>query len=98
MVLDNKFEVVIFTIIVMNMLTLAMEHYKMSAEWATALRYVDITFTTMFSIEAVLKIFGMRLYYFRDPFNVFDLVVVILSIAGVVFILNFVSQYLFYCK
>lgn len=98
MVLDNKFEVVIFTIIVMNMLTLAMEHYKMSAEWATALRYVDITFTTMFSIEAALKIFGMRLYYFRDPFNVFDLVVVILSIAGVVFILNFVSQNLFYCK
>nr|XP_039270948.1 sodium channel protein type 4 subunit alpha B-like [Styela clava] len=82
LVTHSKFEVAVFSVIVLNMITLAMEHYQMSKTWTTVLRYVDITFTAVFSIEATLKIIGTRFYYFRDPFNVFDFVVVILSITG----------------
>lgn len=82
LVTHSKFEVVVFVVIVLNMLTLGMEHYRMSQNWADALRYVDIGFTSLFAVEAFLKLCGTRLYYFRDAFNVFDFVVVLLSITG----------------
>uniref|UniRef100_H2ZHJ3 Sodium channel protein n=1 Tax=Ciona savignyi TaxID=51511 RepID=H2ZHJ3_CIOSA len=82
LVTHSKFELAVFLLILMNMITLMMEHYKMSTEWASALRGVDITFTALFSLEAGLKLIGMRYHYFRDAFNVFDFIVILVSIIG----------------
>jgi len=64
------------------MITLSMDHYQMSQTWKNALQISDIVFTSMFALEAVLKLFGMRCFYFRDVFNIFDLLVVLVSITG----------------
>ena len=85
MVTHSKFELTVFILILLNIISLSMGHYHQSEKWSEALRVVDIVFTTVFAIEAVLKIVGMRHYYFRDAFNVFDLIVILVSITGELF-------------
>ncbi|CAB4059329.1 Sodium channel protein type 2 subunit alpha,Sodium channel protein type 10 subunit alpha,Sodium channel protein type 4 subunit alpha B,Sodium channel protein type 9 subunit alpha,Sodium channel protein type 1 subunit alpha,Sodium channel protein type 8 subunit alpha,Sodium channel protein 60E,Sodium channel protein,Sodium channel protein 1 brain,Sodium channel protein para,Sodium channel protein PaFPC1,Sodium channel protein type 11 subunit alpha,Sodium channel protein type 4 subunit alpha,Sodium channel p len=55
-----------------------------SEMWSFALDNLNIGFIVIFTTECVLKIFALRLYYFREPWNIFDFVVVILSILGIV--------------
>lgn len=47
-------------------------------------------FIVIFTIECVMKIIGLRWYYFKQPWNVFDFVVVIFSLVGK-FRLNFLK-------
>ena len=44
---------------------------------------INIVFTTIFAIEAAIKIIGLRFHYFRRAWNVFDFVVVSLSVLGI---------------
>merc|ERR1719361_2088296 len=78
------FELFVFGLICLNMVALGCEHYKQSDEWIKALLYADIVFTALFLIECVVKIIGLRAYYFRDPFNVFDFIVIMLSAIGLI--------------
>lgn len=39
-------------------------------------------FIVIFTIECVMKVIGLRWYYFKQPWNVFDFVVVIFSLVG----------------
>ena len=64
------------------MITLSLDHYKMSQEWEDVTKYIDIAFTAIFGLEAIFKLIGMRYHYFRDAFNVFDFIVVIISTSG----------------
>nr|CAB3265896.1 sodium channel protein 1 brain-like [Phallusia mammillata] len=82
LVTNSRFELGVFVLIVLNMITLSMEHYQMNDIWRDSLRICDITFTSLFALEATLKLIGMRYYYFRDVFNVFDFLVVVVSITG----------------
>ena len=34
-------------------------------------------------VECVMKLLGLRLYYFKQPWNVFDFCVVVMSILGI---------------
>jgi hypothetical protein len=49
------------------------------------LKYLNITFTSIFALESVLKIvaFGVK-NYFSDPWNIFDFVTVLGSITDVI--------------
>lgn len=47
-----------------------------------ATEYINLVFTFIFVIEALIKIIGLRLHYFRRAWNVFDFVVVALSVLG----------------
>jgi len=48
------------------------------------LEYINIIFTVVFALEATIKIIGLRLHYFRRAWNVFDFVVVLLSVIGII--------------
>ncbi len=39
-------------------------------------------FIVIFTIECVMKVIGLRWYYFKQPWNVFDFVVVVFSLVG----------------
>ncbi|CAG5099650.1 Oidioi.mRNA.OKI2018_I69.XSR.g16619.t1.cds [Oikopleura dioica] len=78
------FEICVFGLICLNMLVLACEHYGMSKEWADGLRLADIVFTIIFLLECAIKIIGLRAYYFRDHFNNFDFIVIMLSSIGII--------------
>lgn len=82
-VTNQKFDIGIMIIIMLNMLTMALEHYKQSQMFTTILNHVNMSFIIIFTVECVLKLIGLRHFYFKFPWNIFDFVVVVLSILGV---------------
>ena len=72
----------IMTVIMLNMMTMAVEHYGQSAEFAHALSIVNTIFIAIFTAECLMKLISYRWHYFRQPWNVFDFIVVIVSVLG----------------
>ena len=66
----------------LNMLTMAIEFEGMSEEYQEGLNYVNTAFLTIFTLECVIKMLGLRHYYFKEPWNVFDFVVVVVSLLS----------------
>ncbi|KAM8841779.1 voltage-dependent T-type calcium channel subunit alpha-1H-like [Synchiropus picturatus] len=71
-------------IILMNLLTMSMEHYNQPQYLVEILKYCNYVFTLVFVIEAVLKLvaFGLR-RFFKERWNQLDLAIVLLSIMGI---------------
>ncbi|KAL5022052.1 hypothetical protein ScPMuIL_001207 [Solemya velum] len=80
---SGKFEIFIMVIIFANMVTLAMEHYKQPQYFTDTMKILNIVFTIIFILEAAIKISGTGLQYFRQPWNVFDFIIVVLSFIGI---------------
>lgn len=66
----------------LNMVVMAMDHYQMEETFDIVLERLNVFFIAIFTTECVLKLFAFRWYYFKEPWNVFDFVVVSLSILG----------------
>ncbi|XP_066274287.1 sodium channel protein type 4 subunit alpha-like isoform X2 [Branchiostoma lanceolatum] len=81
---SKGFEIGIVILIMLNMVAMAVEHYKQSETVTYVLALVNIVFTSIFTVEAVLKIIAYRWHYFRVAWNVFDFIVVLLSILGLI--------------
>lgn len=81
-VTNKKFDMIIMAFIGVNMLTMTLDHYDQTRMWSFALDNLNMGFIVVFTTECILKIFALRQYYFKEPWNVFDFVVVILSILG----------------
>ena len=79
---STKFELCIVVTILLNMVTMAVEHYNQTDTVTDVLKILNVLFTVIFTLEAVVKIIGLRLHYFRIGWNVFDFIVVILSLLG----------------
>lgn len=76
------FDVVIMLVILLNMLTMALEHYDQPDELTFILSLINQAFIAIFTLECVMKMTAMRIHYFKQPWNVFDFVVVVMSILG----------------
>uniref|UniRef100_A0A6P7FE67 Sodium channel protein n=1 Tax=Diabrotica virgifera virgifera TaxID=50390 RepID=A0A6P7FE67_DIAVI len=83
-VTNKKFDMIIMLFIGLNMLTMTMDHYKQKETFTKVLDYLNMIFIVIFSTECLMKVFALRYHYFTEPWNLFDLVVVILSILGLV--------------
>ena len=81
-VTNKKFDMIIMIFIFLNMLTMTLDHYGQNDMWVFALENLNMGFICIFTTECILKIFALRQHYFTEPWNVFDFVVVILSILG----------------
>nr|CAB3265895.1 sodium channel protein type 4 subunit alpha B-like [Phallusia mammillata] len=81
-VTSRKFEVAVMAMIMLNLVVMAIEHNNMSKEMSEWLQYFNLGFITIFVIEATLKLIGLRLYYFTVPWNVFDFLVVVISLVA----------------
>lgn len=89
---SKKFDLAIMIIIGLNMFVMALEHYGQSAEFSSVLENLNLIFIAIFTLECLCKIFAMRHFYFREPWNIFDFIVVDLSILGVV-MKEYVAKY-----
>lgn len=76
------FDIFIMVLICLNMVTMMVETDDQSAEKEDFLFKVNVAFIVVFTGECVLKLFALRQYFFTNGWNIFDFVVVILSIAG----------------
>ncbi|XP_034940963.1 sodium channel protein para isoform X13 [Chelonus insularis] len=83
-VTDKKFDMIIMLFIGLNMLTMTLDHYQQTETFSSVLDYLNMIFIVIFTSECLMKIFALRYHYFKEPWNLFDFVVVILSILGLV--------------
>nr|Q61290.1 RecName: Full=Voltage-dependent R-type calcium channel subunit alpha-1E; AltName: Full=Brain calcium channel II; Short=BII; AltName: Full=Calcium channel, L type, alpha-1 polypeptide, isoform 6; AltName: Full=Voltage-gated calcium channel subunit alpha Cav2.3 [Mus musculus]AAA59206.1 voltage-dependent calcium channel [Mus musculus domesticus] len=84
-VVSPSFEYTIMAMIALNTVVLMMKYYTAPCTYELALKYLNIAFTMVFSLECVLKViaFGF-LNYFRDTWNIFDFITVIGSITEII--------------
>ncbi|KAL2078644.1 hypothetical protein ACEWY4_026329 [Coilia grayii] len=79
---QQAFDIFIMILICLNMVTMMVETDDQSAEKEDVLYQINLAFIVVFTGETVLKLFALRHYFFTVGWNVFDFIVVILSIAG----------------
>uniref|UniRef100_A0A8C6KP00 Voltage-dependent N-type calcium channel subunit alpha n=1 Tax=Nothobranchius furzeri TaxID=105023 RepID=A0A8C6KP00_NOTFU len=85
-VVSSPFEYAIMTLIALNTVVLMMKFYDAPAEYESMLKYLNIIFTGLFTLECILKIIAFNpLNYLKQPWNVFDFVTVIGSITDILF-------------
>uniref|UniRef100_A0A672VCL4 Voltage-dependent N-type calcium channel subunit alpha n=1 Tax=Strigops habroptila TaxID=2489341 RepID=A0A672VCL4_STRHB len=83
-VVSPPFEYFIMVMIALNTIVLMMKFYDAPEAYEEMLKCLNIVFTSMFSMECVLKIIAFDvLNYFRDAWNVFDFVTVLGSITDI---------------
>ncbi|XP_076667636.1 sodium channel protein 60E isoform X3 [Andrena cerasifolii] len=80
---SRRFEIAIFILIFLNMLTMGIEHYGQPHPIFFVLEVSNAFFTTVFGLEAIVKIIGLRYHYFTVPWNLFDFLLVLASILGI---------------
>uniref|UniRef100_U3K117 Sodium voltage-gated channel alpha subunit 3 n=1 Tax=Ficedula albicollis TaxID=59894 RepID=U3K117_FICAL len=79
-VTKQVFDISIMILICLNMVTMMVETDDQSKEMETILSRINLVFIVLFTGEFVLKLISLRHYYFTVGWNIFDFVVVILSI------------------
>ena len=79
---NTKFEVFIVVVIFLNMVAMMVEHYQMHENLIEILDYFNMIFTGVFTVECIMKLIGLGIYYFKVPWNLFDFIVVVLSLLG----------------
>ncbi|KAA0715440.1 II Sodium channel protein brain [Triplophysa tibetana] len=92
LVTNQAFDIFIMVLIWLNMVTMMVESDDQSKEKTSVLNWINIVFIGLFSGECVLKMISLRQYYFTVGWNVFDFVVVILSIVGM-FLAGIIEKY-----
>ncbi|XP_023816312.1 voltage-dependent N-type calcium channel subunit alpha-1B isoform X8 [Oryzias latipes] len=85
-VVSPPFEYAIMTLIALNTIVLMMKFYGAPDLYKSMLKYLNIVFTGLFTLECILKIIAFNpLNYLKEPWNVFDFVTVIGSITDILF-------------
>uniref|UniRef100_A0AAR2KDQ8 Sodium channel protein n=1 Tax=Pygocentrus nattereri TaxID=42514 RepID=A0AAR2KDQ8_PYGNA len=91
-VTQQAFDISIMMLICLNMVTMMVETDDQSEKTENILYWVNFVFIVAFTGEFVLKLFALRHYYFTNGWNIFDCVVVILSIVGM-FLADLIEKY-----
>ncbi|XP_029109347.1 sodium channel protein type 4 subunit alpha-like [Scleropages formosus] len=84
LVSKQAFDIMIMMLIILNMITMMVETDEQSAHMEAILNKINLAFIVIFTTECLIKIFALRCYFFTVGWNIFDFVVVILSIVGIV--------------
>lgn len=72
----------IMMLIIVNMVTMMVETDEQSGRMESILNKINLVFIVIFTTECLIKIFALRCYFFTIAWNIFDFVVIILSIVG----------------
>uniref|UniRef100_A0A6I8S535 Sodium channel protein n=1 Tax=Xenopus tropicalis TaxID=8364 RepID=A0A6I8S535_XENTR len=91
-VTKQAFDIIIMILICLNMVTMMIETDEQSQDMENNLYWINLVFIILFTGECILKIISLRHYYFTIGWNIFDFVVVILSIVGM-FLADMIEKY-----
>jgi voltage-gated sodium channel len=79
---DPRTERVVMTVIIINAVTLGLQTSKtVMAGWGPALETFDDLIVAFFVVEVTARIVAHRAAFFRDPWSVFDFVVVAIALV-----------------
>ncbi|XP_043989281.1 sodium channel protein type 4 subunit alpha B-like [Gambusia affinis] len=84
LVSKQAFDIMIMMLIIVNMVTMMVETDEQSERMESVLNIVNLVFIVIFTTECLIKLFALRCYFFTVAWNIFDFVVIILSIIGIV--------------
>ncbi|ETE66370.1 Voltage-dependent T-type calcium channel subunit alpha-1I, partial [Ophiophagus hannah] len=71
--------------ILVNTISMGIEHHEQPEELTNILEICNVVFTSMFALEMILKLAAFGLFdYLRNPYNIFDSIIVIISIWEIV--------------
>ncbi|XP_003786245.1 sodium channel protein type 4 subunit alpha [Otolemur garnettii] len=82
LVTNQVFDIAIMILICLNMVTMMVETDDQSQLKVDILYNINMIFIIIFTGECLLKMLALRQYFFTVGWNIFDFVVVILSIVG----------------
>uniref|UniRef100_G1P4F4 Calcium voltage-gated channel subunit alpha1 I n=1 Tax=Myotis lucifugus TaxID=59463 RepID=G1P4F4_MYOLU len=85
-IVDSKyFNRGIMMAILVNTVSMGIEHHEQPEELTNVLEICNVVFTSMFALEMLLKLAAFGLFdYLRNPYNIFDSIIVIISIWEIV--------------
>jgi len=82
---SSLFENFIMTAIVLNTLLMACNAFPLPVEgWDTFLLTCNYIFAGIFFVEFVIKLYALRVNYWKDSWNLFDFLCVMATIVGVI--------------
>ncbi|XP_039998843.1 sodium channel protein type 4 subunit alpha B-like [Xiphias gladius] len=84
LVSKQAFDIMIMMLIIVNMVTMMVETDEQSERMESVLNKINLVFIVVFTTECLIKLFALRCYFFTVAWNIFDFVVIILSIVGIV--------------
>ncbi|XP_044859349.1 sodium channel protein type 4 subunit alpha-like isoform X3 [Mauremys mutica] len=80
---SKAFEITIVTLICLNMIIMMLTSEDQDKKSKDILEIINKVFVAIFTGECIMKILALRHYFFTDGWNIFDLLVVILSLVSV---------------
>lgn len=82
LVTSQVFDIIIIILIFLNMLSMMAESNDQPEATKIILERLNLAFVVIFTIECLIKILALRQYYFTIGWNLFDCVIVVLSIVS----------------
>eukprot|EP00760_Papus_ankaliazontas_P025843 PhM_4_TR2892/c0_g1_i1/m.101635 len=79
---SSLFDRFITVCILSNAIVLAMHHYNIETTFGNVLTSINMIFTFIFGLEAVIKILAVGKDYFYDSWNRFDFIVTVATFVG----------------
>ncbi|XP_062308689.1 voltage-dependent T-type calcium channel subunit alpha-1I, partial [Osmerus eperlanus] len=71
--------------ILINTISMGIEHHNQPEELTNVLEISNIVFTSMFTLEMVLKLTASGFFaYLRNPYNIFDGIIVFISVCEII--------------
>ncbi|KAK2833588.1 hypothetical protein Q5P01_017477 [Channa striata] len=71
--------------ILINTISMGIEHHNQPEELTNVLEICNIVFTSMFTLEMILKLTAFGFFeYLRNPYNIFDGIIVIISVCEII--------------
>ncbi|XP_038611370.1 sodium channel protein type 11 subunit alpha [Tachyglossus aculeatus] len=81
-VTSHAFDIFIILLILLNMVAMMVETDNQTKAAQKYLDGINLLFVALFTAECIVKIFALRHYYFTNGWNLFDCVVVVLSVVS----------------
>uniref|UniRef100_A0A8B9LF19 Calcium channel, voltage-dependent, T type, alpha 1H subunit a n=1 Tax=Astyanax mexicanus TaxID=7994 RepID=A0A8B9LF19_ASTMX len=85
-IVDSKyFNRGIMIAILINTLSMGIEHHEQPKELTDILEISNIVFTSMFVLEMIFKLVAFGIYgYIKNPYNIFDGIIVVISVWEII--------------
>ncbi len=73
---SDRFNNIVFIVIVISSIAIGLETYDLDQQGLSFLNGLDQVFMTVFVLEITLRLYAMRLEFVKDPWCIFDFIVV----------------------
>ncbi|RLN21075.1 hypothetical protein BBJ28_00010562 [Nothophytophthora sp. Chile5] len=83
--LSQNLEMIIMGCVMLNTVIMALNYFGEEDLYETTLEYSNYFFSTIFALEAIVKIIGLRRNYWKDSWNLFDFVIVLGTSCGMLY-------------